>query len=408
MLRLVKTSSDLTIYSRVTAYIDEDAVPQFAIGGTANLYKGVSLLFDDNESIYIANTFILYRRIVTKLKDTSTTEKSLRAFFAVLKENHLQWDKNLDPDDDDNPIFVFRSVLDALIDSGQYTDKTAANYLSAIRAFYRFLKMHFYVDQLPYNVLGTSRYNKELTDCTIKAVNTTTSLRPIKNEHLDLIFKYLSLVPLEARLAMLLSLFSGLRRFEAITLTKRHVFIPKGFDGETLTNISISPKTGVHTKRSDPREISIPLRVCEIFSQYHNSLRYKDRLHLWLELEDSDSELDHPALLNRNGEIYKPDTINRYWSTIANEVMCDDPRFNHIWHHLRVTFGCRKMTTLLDNGFSYSQALALLKSEMGHKHIATTQLYLTHWEHNSISQEVIDVMGDMVEKIMNNDKLWVM
>ncbi|HDB1444088.1 MULTISPECIES: tyrosine-type recombinase/integrase [Vibrio] len=408
MLRLVKTSSDLNIYPRVAAYIDEDAEPQFATSGTPNKYKGVRLLFDDNESIYIANAFILYRRISLKLKDTSTAEKALKAFFVVLKENHLQWDKHLIPNDDDNPLFVFKSVLSALIDSGQYTGETAKNYLGAIRAFYKFLHQHFYIKQLPYNMLGTSRYGKELTDCTITVASTTTNLRPIKDEYLDLIFKHLSLVPLEARLAMLLSLFSGLRRFEAITLTKRHVFIPNGFKGETLTNISISPKTGVHTKRSDPREISIPLRVCEIFEQYHNSLRYKKRLEIWLELEDTDSELDHPALLNRNGEIYKPDTINRYWSIIANEVMCDDPRFNHIWHHLRVTFGCRKMSTLLDKGFSYSQAIALLKSEMGHKHISTTQLYLTHWEHNSVSQEVIDVMGDMVEKIMGNDDLWGM
>ncbi|HHG3246502.1 TPA: tyrosine-type recombinase/integrase [Vibrio parahaemolyticus] len=408
MLKLLKTSPELQIYSGTHAYINEHGEPMITKHGSGKTVKGVRLIFDETGSIFIANAFILYRRIVLKMVDTGSTEKGILAFFKVIKENHLSWDKHLTPDDPDNPIFVFRNVLESNVQSGHYTDKTASNYLGVARSFYKFLLRHNYIEQLPYTVLGVSRYNKELTDCKISITKTTTNLRPISDEHLDLVFKYLSLVPLEARLAMLLSLFSGLRRFESITLTKRHVFVPEHFEDETLTNISISPKTGVHTKRSKQREIAIPVRVCEIFKQYHNSLRYKERLHLWLEIEDVESELDHPALLNRNGEIYKPDTINRYWSVVANEVMASDPRFNHIWHHLRVTFGYRKMSTLLDNGFSYSQALALLKQEMGHEHIATTQLYLTHWENKSASQQTIDVMGDLVEKIMSNDKLWVM
>ncbi|HCM2158435.1 TPA: hypothetical protein N3B91_004495 [Vibrio parahaemolyticus] len=90
--------------------------------------------------------------------------------------------------------------------------------------------------------------------------------------------------------------------------------IPRSFEGETLSDISIGPKTGVKTKNGKERNISIPFRIAQLFNQYHNSLRYKERLSLWLELEDVESERDHPALLNREGEIYNPNTINRYWS----------------------------------------------------------------------------------------------
>lgn len=408
MLKLLKTSSTIPIYKTQT-FVDEDGQVQLSTSGNPNTYNGVKLLFNGNEPVFPANAYILYLRITAHRIDTSPAERALKAFFLVLHENDLKWDECLHLDDDDNPIFAFRDVLQKNVNDGHYQDSTASNYLGCIRNFYLFLKRSFYIDKLPFTVIGTTPYGKNITDCTIKTLRTEVKLRPISDRHLGYIFDHLSLIPLEARLAMLLSLFSGLRRSESITLTKRHLAIPRDFEDETLSDISISPSSGVHTKNGKKRQISIPFKIAQLFKHYHNSLRYKERLSLWLELEDSESENDHPALLNRNGEIYDPNTINRYWSIIANKIAGeDDPRFHHIWHHLRVTFGCRRISTLIDHGFSYSQALGILKAEMGHSSIATTQLYLTHWEGNSISSESIDVMGDMVEKIINNNDLWVM
>lgn len=408
MLRLVKTSPTIPIYKDTQAIIDENGEAKVSTHGTPINYQGFKLLYDDNEPIFIANAYLLYLRISVNRKDISPTERALKSFFQVMHENNLKWDEHLHVDDEKNPIFSYRNVLQANVDNGHYTDETASNYLGCIRGFYKFLKKFFYIDQLPFAITGTNAYGKDITDCTIKKLSKETKLRPISDRHIEYIFEHLSLIPLEARLAMLLSLFSGLRRTESITLRKRHIVIPRSFEGETLSDISIGPKTGVKTKNGKERNISIPFRIAQLFNQYHNSLRYKERLSLWLELEDVESERDHPALLNREGEIYNPNTINRYWSIIANKIMDeDDPRFYHVWHHLRVTFGCRKMSTLLDHGFSYSQALALLKEEMGHSNISTTQLYLTHWTGNQASREMIDVMGDLVEKIMDNNELWI-
>jgi integrase len=407
MLRLLNTSSTLLIYKDQQTHIKHGEVLSTQVGNP-NAYNGVKLLFQGNEPIFHANAYILYLRIVINRVDTSPTERALKAFFQVLYENDLKWDECLHIEDCGNPIFAFRNVLQKNVNSGHYTDSTASIYLGCIRSFYMFLKKFFYVEQLPYTVVGTTPYGNNITDCTIKRLRAEVKLRPISDRHLNYIFDHLSLIPFEARLAMLLSLFSGLRRYEAITLTKRHLAIPRGFEGETLSDISISPASGVHTKRGKKRQISIPLRIAQLFNQYHSSLRYKERLSLWLELENAESEYEHPAILNQNGEIYNPKTINRYWSTIANKIAGeDDPRFQHVWHHLRVTFGCRKISSLIDYGFSYSQALGLLKEEMGHSSIATTQLYLTHWTGNHESIELIEVMGDMVEKIMNNNDLWV-
>ncbi|MGB1322276.1 MAG: hypothetical protein ACPG5L_15200, partial [Vibrio gallaecicus] len=96
--------------------------------GTPVNYQGLNLLYDGNEPVFIVNAYLLYLRISVNRKDISPTERAIRSFFQVMHENNLKWDEHLHVDDDKNPIFSYRNVLQKNVNNGHYTDETASNY----------------------------------------------------------------------------------------------------------------------------------------------------------------------------------------------------------------------------------------------------------------------------------------
>ncbi len=396
---LIKTSKNLWI-GNVKTEIDDDGLCQHTVSN-AKEYPSTQLLMDENhQPIFEANAFILDTLIVNRSKDTSQTCKALLSFFRFISQNEgLDWRATKVPNRE-QAIFLYRAKLNSLKDKGVYTDKTCAGYLSVIRRFYKFCFKHRYVDHLPYDITGKTKYQQDITNCTIRVRKKPRELRPLSERHLKYVYESWHVVPLEARLGILMSQFMGLREVEVCTMRKRLLAVPKDFEGRTFSGIPIGPRTNVHTKGGGDREISVPIWLVKLFEKYHNSPRYRARQAMYYEVYGDE---DFPALLTNEGDLYSTDVLTAYWSKISKEVRSNDPFYKHRWHDNRATFGCAKMETLLDNtSCTPSQALALLQNEMGHTDPSTTQLYLAHWQNNPEQQIITEVMTNFVESILES------
>ncbi|WP_227876344.1 hypothetical protein [Photobacterium frigidiphilum] len=138
-------------------------------------FKGVKLLFSsEGKPEFYANAFTLNRRIVEQLKDTDTTSYRLLSYFRFLAANKLQWN-------DENqeyqryPIFLFRGYLDKQITEGKMRRTVGASTMSTIRQF----KRHGYIDELPFEVVGYTKYGQMISDCSIQSPTQETQLEPL-------------------------------------------------------------------------------------------------------------------------------------------------------------------------------------------------------------------------------------
>ena len=83
-------------------------------------------------------------------------------------------------------------------------------------------------------------------------------------------------ISIETTLAVLIGLYTGLRRMEILTLTSEVIDTPKSASG--ATTIFIGPSINCHTKGGESGEIKIPHWLMRVLLKYKRSSRYKKRL----------------------------------------------------------------------------------------------------------------------------------
>lgn len=389
--RLVETSDELFIGNSVTSINEDGECVRQVI--KPKKYQGVTLLLDDNSRpVFHANAFLMSRRIVDDIQDAVDPAKALLLYFRFLSANNMTWN-DFDTSYDRAPIFLFRNHLNKLVSEGFYKKRTAAKYLGTVRKFYAFCYRHRYIEQLPYIIEGLNKYGHNYTNCTIQAGDVSSSLKPLNDRELHYVREHWNIVSLEFRLLILLSLHSGLRAIEASDIKKRLFVIPKNFGGKTVTGIQIGASNNCKTKFDVDREISMPVWLIELFNQYHQTDKYKQKASEYYQMTGDD---DIPALLTKNSVTFPVTTITALWNRITQAIRNNsDPHFKHKFHDTRATFGCKKIDALLNVKYITSgQALAILKAEMGHKQIGSTLRYLAYWEGNPDLNAASEIMMD--------------
>lgn len=399
---LIATSSNLNI-GDVNTVPSGDGKISYSVDKT-NSYKGVSLLFDPaGNPIFEVNAFILSRRIVEGLKDTQPSSFAMLSYFRFLDANNIKWNET-NHHLKRYPIFLFRNNLENQIEKGNYSRETAKAFLSVVRRFYMFCYRHGYISELPFDIQGVTKYGQNITDCSIRGGYSGTKLRPLDDLDVSHVRNNWESNGLsyEFRLAISLAITTGLRAVEISDIKRDHFCIPKGFDGKTLTGIRIGPGNDCKTKYDLNREISMPVWLMKTFNNYHETSRYKDRATLFYQATGS---INIPALLTKSGNPFNTQMLNVLWGKLRKTIrQHDNKHFSHRLHDLRATFGANKLETLLNLGsLTTTQALAQLKSEMGHKDLATTMRYLTYWEgnpeKNMVPEVMTNILGDIGEEL---------
>ncbi|EAR55153.1 putative phage integrase family protein [Photobacterium sp. SKA34] len=365
-------------------------------------HEGVNLLFSsEGEPEFYANAYILSRRIVEGVKETEPTSYALLRYFRFLAKNSLNWnDENQELER--YPIYLFRSYLNKQIDKGNMRRSVGSSTLSVIRRFYVFCMRHGYIDKLPFEVNGYTKYGQMLTDITITSPKQETELRPMNDLDIQHIRDnwHRAGVSGEFRLIVATSINSGLRAIEVCDLKPRHVKVPKGFKGKTYTEIKIGNSFGCKTKRGTDRTISMPVWLMTQLTKYCESERYKERARLYFAMTGDE---DAPIFITRDGNRFHEDgkkssTLDTLWSRLRAAIKENsNPHFDHIYHDTRVTFLANKFELLVNtDGITTTQALKLLKDEAGHRALSTTMHYLTHWEGNPTKNIAPELMMDLL------------
>ena len=361
-------------------------------------FAGVMMLFTcDGKPVFEPNAYILSRRIIEGVKDIKPTCFHLLRYFRYLRANHLQWD-------DSNhqlqryPIFLYRGYLNAQIENGNMSRTTASAALSVIRRFYLFCYRHGYVDELPFNVTGVTKYGQNLTDCSIQSQTRETHLQPLNDLDIQHVRDnwHCNGLSQEFRLMVSVAITVGLRAIEVTNIKPTHFAIPKGFTGKTLTGIWIGSDHDCKTKYNTNRQISMPIWLMDAVNQYHQSERYKKRAQLYFM---NTGDMNPPAFINKHGEAFTTQSLNALWSKLRNAIRENsNPHFKHRQHDCRATFGAYKLESLLKiDTLAIMQALKLLKDEMGHKDLDTTMRYLKHYEGNPEKNLIPEITMNLLD-----------
>jgi integrase len=419
------------------------------------------LLFDSyHRPINTANEYLIHCKAVDKNVDIKSTAKGLMHFFDFLESNNLQWDKMPRPRHK-RPLYLFRDYLQALHDSiDPATGKrglastTAKSYRGAAVGMYSYWlsigniferdPCRFYEASIKdERMLGhiTKSISVQMTDLKIKARDKSKGskipnhLRPLlKNStpELQSLISVLSrgvgyvevkgviskkAISIETTLAVLIGLYTGLRRMEILTLTSELIDTPKSASG--ATTIYIGPSINCHTKGGESGEIKIPHWLMRILLKYKRSSRYKKRLKKFNESSASSFAKKYPPLLlNNQGEQYSENTINARWGEIrkAIQVDCGLTAFSHKFHNLRPTYATYLTVALLqlrhpkghknagEPVLTRDQVEAEVQARLRHSDPSTTALYVKFWEDAELGRNSDKLYQEGLDQIYGDDQ----
>lgn len=361
-------------------------------------FKGVLMLFtSEGRPVFEPNAYILSRRIVEGAKDVKPTCFHLLRYYRYLSANNLKWD-----DHEERlqryPIFLYRAYLEGEIEKGNLSRSTAVSALSIARRFYLFCYRHGYISQLPFEVMGTTKYGQTLTDCSIRSATRETNLQPLNDldlQHVRDNWRCNGLSK-EFRLMISVALSVGLRAIEVTDVKPKHFVIPKGYTGKTLTGIWIGPDHDCKSKYDINRQVSMPVWLMKSLNEYHKSERYKKRQQLYFM---NTGDMSPPAFINKDGAPFTTKSLNSLWAKLRSAIQENsNPHFKHKEHDCRATFGAYKLESLAQiEELSIMQALKMLKDEMGHKDLETTMLYLKHYEGNPEKNQIPEITMNLLE-----------
>lgn len=452
---------NMTIDATPNFNVNEDGEVSVSWGQDGTLIKGMILLFDSQDRpINEANEYLFHCKAVDQRQDVRSIAKGLMHFFTFLEKNGLCWDHMPRPRNQ-RPLYLFRDYLQALHDEvdpdtgkRRLASTTAKSYRGAAVGMYvywlgygklfqrdpcRFYEAHIRDERMFGHI---NRYIKiQMTDLKftvrdkVKNTKQPNHLRPLLKEQRpelqtlravlqtgrgyaqvkgEYVVKKISV---ETRIAVLLALYTGMRRSEVLSFSSSIVRMPH--PGEQAIGIMIGPKNCCHTKGGETGEIKIPAWLMRQLVFYKQATRYIQRLAKFVEqTQDPFARHYPPLLLNNQGLPYSENSLNARWGEIRNAIHIDHgmPEFVHKFHNLRSTYATYLTISLLQLTYpsehadrpnepvlTRDQVEAEVQARLRHTSLQTTALYVKFWEDHYLGRQSDRVHQEGLDKIYGDD-----
>lgn len=346
---------------------------------------------------------------------SATQAKALRLYFDFLHQHNLSWNVGA-LESVDRPFTEFKWWLKEQYEEGYIAGSTARSYYSVVANFYMyhlqintpFVSIPIEYEEVEVNQLDNDPFahiaGRTVVKCVpkekldVSARSKEGSLKPFTVHEQEVFFTKLKKHGSEELLLICtLAILSGLRAKEIADL--RVDMFADYKDDDPHFELELGPKAKHKTKQQSELPVTIAGATVKMLKSYHVSSRYINRLN---KFKSNGGERANVFITQRGGA-YSQHTI----STLFNQFLHDHiypelPDFSHDFHDLRVTFGVDVMNAALNvKNLSNDEALRFTKSQMRHKKITTTLLYLSHFqkskaltEQSRINEELLSLVFD--------------
>ena len=190
----------------------------------------------------------------------------------------------------------------------------------------------------------------------------------------------------------LLAMNSGMRADEIADL---RIDMISRYADEDSFKLKLGPLSEHRTKKDSEMPVQVSGRTIAALLRYNKSKRYLKRL------AKSTPSRPH-VFLNKNGEPYTQKMISTLFNEFMNKyIIPANDEFYHKFHDLRVTFGVDTMKACIDSGWSKKECLAFTKTQMRHKYLKDTLLYLEHWQSSVALKKQATVNEGILEEVFS-------
>jgi len=383
-----------------------------------------------------ANVYLLSRledAVEPRMSTYSGIADGLGRFRHYLDEKGIDW-TNFPSHKLSRPTYRFSGFLNLAVKAGEVADTTAQRWMSAVVAFYTWLREEgllvpehqAWKERDRYiNLTDTkgARFMHKVrsTDVSIKVAKSQDpytytiddggKLRPLpKDEQAWLLAALTASENTEMTLIFMFALVTGARIQTILTLKVRHTQLE--FDDESMEEVlfAVGPRTGVDTKGDKPHVLHIPMWFYEALRVYANSDRSRARR---LRARGGDTENQYLFLSERGAALYqdKADALMfdersklRHAKTgqavgqfIRERVLPYirehyAANFAFQFHDTRATFGMNltddRLALVAQGGITLHEAREFVKSRMGHSSAAVTDRYLNYRRNLHLTRQV--------------------
>ncbi|HBC3375551.1 TPA: site-specific integrase [Vibrio parahaemolyticus] len=419
----------------------------------------VYALFDSNEEpIFHANEYLLYRREEDEDADLESLAKGLMSFFDFCESDGIAWNYTHRVKSH-RALYKFRDHLQELHETinpetgrRALASSTAKSYRNAAvsMVLYWFNKepslftyspcKSWEVKNYRNDMMGhaTPHYTKRTTDLKIKAHDLTDEdaipnhLSPLVPEEKQHFIKALNQgigierkrgferkvsLPIEFKIACKMALGFGLRNSECRSFSNHFIVMPPP-KRDTPYYIDIAPELGCETKGGTLREVAIPSNLMRELFKYKQSSRYQVRLALYKKnFAKAPNKLKHPPLLlNQHGYPYARGWINARWIELRKAIQKVLPTFEHKFHNLRPTYATYLTLKLMSikypadhkeypaqPRFSRVQVEQKVQAKLGHSDPSTTRHYVKFWEDKDSFRESDKAYEEYLDSILGSE-----
>lgn len=370
------------------------------------------------------------------LSGLPSVAQGLRDYKLYLDELDLKWDDFSAVDKYARPTYLYRTHLQALINSGSIKKSTARRRMGTVIGFYRFLMNHKRMRFDPQNEPWVDRqFGLEYTDAkgfrqVQMVVTTDVSIRASKSDYawdetIDddgklrplsvkeqqcLVSVLKALGNREYELMHYVSLFTGARVQTLLTLRWGYFRNPPSSVKQWPFKLRCGPGTGIDTKR-DRTDVYLPIprELYEWLHLYANSERAKRRRaksrlgeepsnYLFLTNQGApyyESKDDRNAVRLTDDALRKSSPIGQNLREFMSEKVIPRmrqtlPNFKYKFHDMRATFGMNWVDHVMGREGAkehYLFARDQLRKLMWHKDATTTDRYLEYRNHIHQLQE---------------------
>ncbi|WP_199052660.1 site-specific integrase [Aquitalea sp. ASV15] len=351
------------------------ATNSFKINGVT--YAGFPILLHDSmRGVSEVNSFLRYylveRGRVGSNKTWLVVGQALYDYYGFLQAHDLRWDK-VCLGESSSIIAAYRDYCLRTVKLSRNTVRQRLNYVCK---FYEYAAQHKWISDVPFHLESVFRGAADNLFSHIDSSGGMTLAKDVMPKSQKLLPKLLSRdeirlllsVPCNRHHKMILrmGLHTGMRRQEIATFPVDYVFDP-ATSGQTARNIQIwldpNDGTGMQTKGSRPRNITISRNFMSDLWQYH--------VHVRGERARLSGQQHHALFLNQFGEPFAAGgkRLERIIREIGNLVGVDVHP-----HKLRHTYATYTLHALQGGKRSF-EPLVFLQQQLGHVSIQTTMIY---------------------------------
>lgn len=383
-----------------------------------------------------ANVYLLTRiedAIEPSMSTYSAIADGLGAFRHFLDDKGIDWTE-FPLHKLSRPTYRFCGFLNLSIKAGEISASTASRWMSAVIAFYKWLRDEQILTPenkpwkesdryVQFTDIRGARFSKKVTstDVGIKVakgqdpyadtIDDGAKLRPLrKDQQLWLLEALAASQNTEMTLVHTFALVTGARIQTILTFRVRHTLIE--LEDPTLHELrfAVGPGTGVDTKGDKPGVLHIPVWFYEALRVYALSDRARGRRK---RARGGDTDDQYLFLSERGAALYqsKADAL-KFDSTanlrhaksgqavrqfIAERVLPyihehHAPKFKYRFHDTRATYGMNltddRLSLVAQGQITLHQAREFVKTRMGHTSAAVTDRYLNYRSNLHLTRQV--------------------